>query len=206
MKKFVCAIVSLLCIAAWANEENGDIQLPQPNLKGNVSLKSAFKERRTSRTFSRKDLSALDISNLLWAANGVNRDNGKLTIPAARGIYTIELYVALSDGVYKHNRETNVLQKVVSKDLRSASDSRKMGAQAPVVVVMVADQSKFGEKGAHYVAMEAGAIMQNLYLYCAGYKLGTVVCGSFDKNVWAKELKLPADKYVILTQVVGCMR
>ena len=88
--------------------------------------------------------------------------------------------------------------------MRADSDSRKMGAKAPVVLVMVADSDAFDGKGERYIAMEAGAIMQNLYLYCAAYDLNTVVCASFNKDVWAKELKLPKNKYVILTQIVGC--
>ena len=112
--------------------------------------------------------------------------------------------MALADGVYYHNLHANTLKKITNKDMRAESDSRKMGAKAPVVIVMVADGSAFDGKGERFIAMEAGAIMQNLYLYCAAYDLNTVVCGSFNKDVWAKELKLPQNKYVILTQIVGC--
>ena len=181
-----------------------DIKLPMHNLKDNVSLKTALEKRKTSRVFSRENLSELDISNLLWAGYGINRSNGKRTVPVARGIYAVELYVALADGVYYHNLHANTLKKITDKDMRAESDGRKMGAKAPVVIVMVADGSAFDGKGERFIAMEAGAIMQNLYLYCAAYDLNTVVCGSFNKDVWAKELKLPQNKYVILTQIVGC--
>ncbi|MBO5924223.1 MAG: nitroreductase family protein [Lentisphaeria bacterium] len=207
MKKILCGFIAGVCVltAVDAAAENV-IKLPTPNLKSNVSLKSALEKRKTSRTFSNKALSELDLSNLLWAAYGQNRPNGKRTVPVARGIYAIEMYVALSDGVYKHELGDNVLKKVTSQDMRAESDSRKMGAKAPVVLVMVADGDAFNGKGSHYIAMEAGAIMQNIYLYCAGYNLNTVVCGSFKPQIWAKALKLPANKYVILTQVVGCPR
>ena len=207
MKKLLCGFIAGACAVCAVNAMAEDeIKLPAPNLKSNVSLKSAFEKRKTSRTFSNNSLSELDLSNLLWAAYGQNRPNGKRTVPAARGIYAVEMYAALADGVYKHDLADNVLKKVTSQDMRGASDGRKMGAKAPVVLVMVADKDAFKGKGDIYIAMEAGAIMQNIYLYCAGYNPNTVVCGSFNPAEWAKALKLPANKYVILTQVVGCSR
>ena len=201
--RFLLAVI-LLTAAAMLPAAN-EIKLPTPNLPGKTSLKTALEKRCTKRTFSSAALSELDISNLLWAAYGVNRPDGKRTIPAARGINAVEMYVALPEGVYKHNVAENILTKISDTDMRSYSDGRKMGVKAPLVLVMVADRDAFDGNEA-YPAFEAGAIMQNIYLYCAAAGFNTVVCGSFDKNVWQKELKLPASKYVILTQVVGCKR
>ena len=207
MKKLLCGFIAGVCAFSSVNVlADDEIKLPTPNLKDNVSLKTALEKRKTTRVFSNKALSELDLSNLLWAAYGENRPNGKRTVPVARGIYAIEMYVALADGVYKHDLGDNALEKVSSKDMRGASDGRKMGAKAPVVLVMVADKDVFDGKAPQYIAMEAGAIMQNIYLFCAAYNFNTVVCGSFNPQEWAKELKLPANKYVILTQVVGCPR
>ena len=206
MKKLLCGSLALVCAGLFAAEKTDEIPLPTPNLKTNVSLKFALDKRRTSRTFAPHALSELDISNLLWAAYGSNRADGKRTVPAAMGIYSISIYAALPDGVYQHLHGDNILKKISSEDVRSFSDSRKMGAKAPVVLIMVADKEAFGEKGGKYEAIEAGAIMQNIYLYCAGNGLNTVVCGSFDGEKLSKALKLPASKYVILTQVVGCGR
>ncbi len=205
MKKLLCSMLAISCclVGNYAAADD-EIKLPMHNLKDNVSLKTALEKRKTSRVFNRENLSTLDISNLLWAGYGINRTNGKRTVPVARGIYAVEMYVALPDGVYYHNLLDNSLKKITDKDMRADSDSRKMGAKAPVVLVMVADSDAFDGKGERYIAMEAGAIMQNLYLYCAAYDLNTVVCASFNKDVWAKELKLPKNKYVILTQIVGC--
>ena len=205
MKKLLCSMLAISCclVGNYAAADD-EIKLPMHNLKDNVSLKTALEKRKTSRVFNRENLSTLDISNLLWAGYGINRTNGKRTVPVARGIYAVEMYVALPDGVYYHNLLDNSLKKITDKDMRADSDGRKMGAKAPVVLVMVADSDAFDGKGERYIAMEAGAIMQNLYLYCAAYDLNTVVCASFNKDVWAKELKLPKNKYVILTQIVGC--
>ena len=203
MKKLFCGSIIMACCALAAGD-NSVIQLPTPNLNAAVSLKTALEKRQTVRVFSDKKLSELEISNLLWSAYGANRPDGKRTVPAARGIYSVELYVAMSDGLYKHNHAEHSLQKISSADLRSASDGRKMGMSAPLVVVMVADREAFGEKGQIYTGVEAGAIMQNIYLYCAANNLNTVVCGSFDRVALTGALKLPANKYVILTQVIGC--
>ena len=141
MKKLLCGIIAGVCaVSAFSAAAENEIKLPTPNLKNSVTLKTALEKRKTSRTFSNKALSELDLSNLLWAAYGQNRPNGKRTVPVARGIYAIEMYVALSDGVYKHELGDNVLKKVTAQDMRAESDGRKMGAKAPVVLIMVADK------------------------------------------------------------------
>lgn len=206
MKKMICFLIAAISLGTISGVSANTIKLPTPNLPGKTSLKTALEKRCTKRTFSSRALSELDISNLLWAAYGINRPNGKRTVPVARGIYAIEMYVALSDGVYYHQLGDNILKKVTSADMRADSDSRKMGAKAPLVLVMVADKNAFDGKGDHYIAMEAGAIMQNIYLFCAANNFNTVVCGSFKRDLWAKALKLPANKYVILTQIVGNRR
>ena len=180
------------------------VKLPAPALN-DVTLKQALQQRKTSRSFSDTALSEQEIANLLWAAAGVNRANGKFVIPGARARYAISLYVARADGVWKFDSKANTLAKVSALDLRAESDGRKMGASAPVVVVMVADEKVFGKSqhGMDYTAIEAGAIMQDLYLYCAAADLNTVVCGSFKNEPWKKALSLPDHQRVILTQVVG---
>ena len=204
MKKLLLGILAMCSVGVYAAEENNNIELPSHNLKNTVTLKTALEKRRTARNFVPRALSELEISNLLWAAYGDNRPNGKRTVPAAMGIYSVELYVALPDGAYWHNRGENVLKKICSQDLRTFSDSRKMGVKAPLVIIMVVDKDALGSRGERFAAVEAGAIMQNIYLYCAAYNFNTVACGSFNSSELAKALKLPANKYVFLTQVVGC--
>ncbi len=205
MKKLF-GILSLLLVSCVCWAESEEFLLPTPNLKNDATLKSALERRSTNRNFSIRALSELEIANLLWAAYGENRPDGKRTVPAAMGIYAIEIFVALPDGVYSHDRGNNSLRKISSEDIRAASDGRKMGAYAPLVLIMVADKEAFGEKGERFAAMEAGAIMQNIYLFCAGYNFNTVACGSFDNETITRELKLPANKYVMITQIVGCPR
>ena len=205
MKKILSAACVVMCLGVFAAEQSSDIDLPEPNLNKQATFRKALEKRRTTRAFSNRALSVLDISNLLWAAYGDNRPNGKRTVPAAMGLYNVTLYVALQDGLYWHNRNDNVLKKIASEDVRMYSDGRKMGARAPMVIIMVAEKDKSGRRGDQYTAVEAGAIMQNIYLYCSAYDLGTVVCGSFNNEKLSDALKLPANKYIIMTQVVGCL-
>ena len=206
MRKILLSFVSVVFASLIINGENIRVQLPVPNLPAGADFKKALENRRTSREFASKNLSEQDLSNLLWAAYGINREDNKRTVPAARGIYSIELFVALADGVYKHNITDNRLEKISNEDVRKASDGRQMGTQAPLVLIMVGNRNAFGVAGERFSAVEAGAIMQNLYLYCAAYNLNTVVCGSFDNSLLAKVLRLPDNKYVLLTQIVGFPR
>ena len=205
LKKFLSAALMLTVCASFAADANV-IQLPKPEIKSEMTLKEALMMRRTSRDFAGSPFSVQDISNLLWCANGINRANGKRTIPAARGIYAISLYVLTEKGAFKHDLKTNTLHRISAEDLRYTSDGRKMGAKAPLVVVLAAKANAFGkfnQAAAGYIGVEAGAVIQNIYLYCAAANMNTVVCGSFDRKVLPKALKLAKNEYVVLTQVVG---
>ncbi len=210
MKKTVLTVLGVMSagmLLAGGESKLAAIALPAPAL-GAATLKTALENRRTTRQFSTKPLPQQELSNLLWAADGVNRPDGKLVVPAARGLYAIVLYVALPEGVYRYDRARNTLHPVSDKDIRAMSDGRKMGTNAPVVVISVADDNVFGRepRGLGYTGMEAGAIMQNLYLYCAAAGLNTVVCGSFNQAEIDRALQLPENHRVILTQVVGYPR
>ena len=192
LKKFLSAAVVFAAATAFAADANV-IQLPKPAVTSNMTLKEALQLRQTNRNFAARPFTARQISDLLWCANGINRANGKRTTPAARGIYAVSLYVLTEKGAFKH-------------DFRWTSDGRKMGSKAPLVVVMVANGTAFGklnQASAAYIGVEAGAIMQNIYLYCAAAKMNTVVCGSFNRKVLPKALKLAKNEYIVLTQVVG---
>ena len=205
LKKFLSAAVVFAAATAFAADANV-IQLPKPAVTSNMTLKEALQLRQTNRNFAARPFTARQISDLLWCANGINRANGKRTTPAARGIYAVSLYVLTEKGAFKHDLQNNVLHRVSAEDLRWTSDGRKMGSKAPLVVVMVANGTAFGklnQASATYIGVEAGAIMQNIYLYCAAAKMNTVVCGSFNRKVLPKALKLAKNEYIVLTQVVG---
>ena len=154
------------------------------------------------------------LSNLLWAACGINRpDSGKRTAPSARNWQEIDVYVAMKEGLYLYNAKTHTIEPVLKRDLRKNTTtflqpSRIQVANAPVQLIYVADYSKMGfgadeEDKIIYSAADAGTIAQNVYLYCASEGLATGVRGMVDKDALAKEMKLSDKQKIVLVQAVG---
>lgn len=210
MKHLLPLFVLPLCIF-FANVCRGEtITLPQPSFKlsGNTGLFETLGKRQSNRTFSDVPLSNMQLSELLWCAYGSNRPNGKRTIAAALGKYTISIYVLTKDGIFRHDRAGNTLSKVSAKDMRKFAEGRgTMGPAAGAVFLLVADNDVFksmpAEKANLLIGYEAGSICQDIYLYCAAAGLNTVCCGSLDAKALAAELKLPASQSPILTMIVG---
>jgi SagB-type dehydrogenase family enzyme len=168
-----------------------------------------LKERQSTREFSPEKLPLQVLSNVLWAAFGVNRpSSGGRTAPSARNWQEIDLYVATSDGVYRFDAKAPALQIIRDQDIRELTGKQSWVTQAPVNLVYVADRSRMGadthpaEKD-FYAAADTGFISQNVYLYCASEGLATVVRGAIDKRALAKALQLRTDQVIILAQSVG---
>jgi SagB-type dehydrogenase family enzyme len=206
----VLAIV-LVCPAAMDSNEPAaelkEIKLVAPQTEGGMPLMQALKERRTQRAFSPEQLPEQVMSNLLWAACGVNRPDGKRTAPTAMNKQEIDVYVAMKEGLYLYDAGSHSLKPVLKKDLREATGKQSFVADAPVNLVFVADYSKMGggpdEMKDFYAATDTGFVSQNAYLYCASEGLATVVRGYVDKEMLAKQMQLRSDQRVILAQTVG---
>lgn len=189
-----------------AKKTETNIKLPAPSKKGGMPLYEALNKRQTNREFSNKALSLQQLSDILWCANGVNREDGKRTAPSARNAQEIDIYVFNAAGVYLYDAKANVLICVDSKDLRPEMTTQgKMVGTAPVTLLFVANYAKMGafDDAARefYGATDAGFVSQNVYLYCAANGLNTVVMGAIDREKIAKLLKL--DGKAILAQPVG---
>ena len=184
------------------------IQLPAPQKEIGKPLMQALSMRQSSRSFDSKPLPLQEISNLLWAADGVNRpEAGKRTAPSAMNWQEVDLYVAIAEGVFLYDATANVLKPVAGKDLRSATGTQGFVAGAPLNLVYVADLSRVS-KGSDedrnlYTAADAGFIAENVYLYCASQGLAAVVRGSVDRTALAAAFKLRPDQKIILAQTVG---
>ncbi len=177
-----------------------DIKLNAPNKKSGKPLMQALSERKSSRNFIDKDLSVDILSNLLWAANGFNREN-KRTAPTANDKQEIELYVALKSGVYLYDAKNSVLKLIKSGDHRKSTGSQNFVANASVNIILVADMDKASSK--EYAYTDCGFVAQNIYLFAASEGLGAVSRGWYDKDVLIELLNLPSHKQVLLTQSVG---
>ena len=195
--------------SCFANEQNKSevITLSKPELKSGKLLMQALKDRKTTRSFSTKELPESVMSNLLWAGFGVNRKDGKHTAPSAVNAQNIIIYVAMKKGVYKYVPEKFQLLPVLGEDIRKDIGSQEFLQKAPLVLLYVADFSYLKnmnkEDRMFYSAINTGYISQNIYLYCASVKLATVAVGWVKRDAASKLLKLNKNQEVILIQPVG---
>jgi len=177
-----------------------DIQLSAPDKKGGKPLMQALSERKSAREFQEKELPDEVLSNLLWAANGFNRED-KRTAPTANNRQELELYLVMKSGIYFYNAREHRLALVKKGDYRKSAGTQTYVANAPVNILFVSDSGK--ASGKNYAYTDCGFVSQNIYLFCASEGLATVVRGSYDKKVLEELLQLPANQEVLLTQTVG---
>lgn len=216
MKKLFLAVVLAALILPVMAQKNKDeakvaskpteIKLPKPERKGGMPLYEALNNRMTQRKFADTPLDEQQLSNLLWCAGGVNREDGKLTSPTARNAQEIDIYVFIDKGVFLYVPKENVLKEILPEDHRmEISERSKMPAEAPVTLLFYANYDKmegFDETAREfYGATDAGFVSQNVYLYCAANKLSTVVMGAINRDL-LNEL-IPGDGKAILAQPVG---
>jgi len=176
------------------------IQLPKPEITGGMPLMQALNARKTTRAFMDKPLPMQTLSNLLWAAFGVNRTRGVMpglgrTAPSAHNSQDITLDVVLADGVYVYDAEQNLLRPVMAGDLRGAINPAP-AAHAAVTIVYVAPAND------DYAQVDAGFIGQNVYLFAASEGMNAWFYAVRAQDV-AKKLGLGADHSVLYAQSVG---
>jgi SagB-type dehydrogenase family enzyme len=182
------------------------IKLLAPEKTGGMPLMEALNKRHSSRNISSKKITDQELSNLLWAAFGINRDDsGKRTAPTANDSRAMDVYVIMENGTYKYRADDHSLDMVTEKDLRNFAGKQDFVYTAPVNLVYVADYSKLkeGSDKEIYSGAHAGFISENVYLYCTSAGLGTVVRAWVDKEVLAKEMGLKESQKIILAQTVG---
>lgn len=183
------------------------VELPRPQTDIGRPLMRVLGDRSSSRAFSPEKLPAQVVSNLLWAAFGVNRpDSGKRTAPSAMNWQETDIYVATADGVFVYEAKAHQLIPVLRGDVRAQTGTQPYVKDAPLNLVYVADLAKTGSSSAErdmYVAADTGFIAQNVYLFCASEGLATVVRGSIERPALSKILRLRPDQRIILAQTVG---
>lgn len=197
----------LLCGSKYAGGLM-DIDLPQPRTTGGRPLMEVLRDRQSSRRFSPEDIPAQTLSNLLWAAWGVNRpESGKRTAPSAVNWQEIDIYVATASGLYLYDAVKNSLTHVLDEDIRGLTGRQDFVRDAPVNLIFVADYVRMGRASMQdkdfYAAADAGFISQNVYLFCASEGLATVVRGALDRDKLAGRMKLTASQKIVLAQTVG---
>jgi nitroreductase len=207
LTKFALGMMGKLRPKPAQGEASPKILLPTPVKEGGMPLMTALSRRHSAREFAREQLPLPMLSNLLWAAYGVNRSDGGRTAPSALNAQEIDVYVALPSGAYLYHATANVLQLVAASDLRRVTGYQDFVDDAPLDLVFVADHSRMklvpvGQRE-RFASAAAGAISQNLYLFAAGNGLSTVIRAWIDREAIADALGLSHDQQVLLSQTVG---
>ena len=209
MKK-VLAVALVICFLSSIVYAEGIkyIQLPSPQTDDGKTLMQALRDRKSVREFSSKELSLQVISDMLWAANGINRpDSEHRTAPSAMNMQEIDIYVAKADGLYLFEPKKNLLIPILAEDIRAITGKQSFVKDAPVNLIYVANLSKMKNMSTSnmdfYAATDTGFVSENVYLFCASRGLATVVRGLIDKKALTKAMKLRSDQKIILAQTVG---
>ena len=167
----------------------------------------ALKERQSGREFSSRKLSPETLSSLLWAAWGINRPDGHRTAPSARNLQDIDVYVAMSDGLYLYEAKDHQLRKILNEDIRAATGNQDYVKNAALNLIYVSDLARLKVPdpmaAEFYTGAHTGFIAQNVYLFCASEGLSAVVRGNINREALAKKMKLREDQKITLAQSVG---
>jgi len=204
MKTITATAMITSAILAFA----GDITLPEPAKSGGMPLADALNARQSQRAFADTGFTPQVLSDLLWAANGVNRPDGRRTAPTARNRGEIDVYALTEDGAFLFNPAGHTLTQVNTNDLRAVSGFQGFVHNAPVVLVMVVNRAKQGSGAGdrisdRYAAMDTGYVSQNIYLFAAANGMSSVALGTLDAKSLHTSLKLGENDEALLAQPVG---
>ena len=202
---------------ATASEEPSIVKLPQPKYDSQFSLEKAVLKRRSIRSYAGKALALDDISQLLWAAQGITYASSLRTAPSAGATYPLQIYLVagsvtdLSPGIYKYDNQAHALTLLANGDQREELAEAALGqswvveSAMSIVITAVYERTtrRYGERGERYVHMEAGHVSQNIYLQAAALGLGTVAVGAFDDASVIRLLRLLPSEEPLYIMPVG---
>lgn len=190
MRQSLLLMMMFMFISCSSAQELTSIKLNAPDLTRGDGVMKALSNRKSTREFSDKALSLQDLSNLVWAANGINRpDEGKKTAPSSQNRQDIKVYVCKAEGNYLYNAVNSTLDFISEGDVRPL--------KAPVCLILVSDTNE------SWGAIDGGIVSQNISLFCAGMGLATVPRAQMDKEQLTKALKLTGTQTLILNHPVG---
>jgi nitroreductase len=185
-------------------------KLPPPRASGGKPLIDALKLRRSIREYADRPLPPQVLSDLLWAAFGINRPSGDRTAPYWRHVMVIDVYAAMEDGVWLYEPKTHALLPHLPDDIRPATGLQDFVGTAPLNLVYVAHGERMQDISAEerrlYASVDTGFIGQNVYLFCASEGLATVFRGAVDYDKLGHTMKLGEGQFVTFAQTVGYPR
>ena len=203
-KLFILAIMTLLSMSTMAQNVQ---QLPTPKFdkkSNSVSLVETLQRRESVREYSAEAITDQELSNILWAACGINRpDSKRLTSPTAMNAQDIIVYVCRADGAWRYDALQNSLTRITELDLRKAIGGRQeFAVNAPVCLLLVSDISKL-RGNREFGAMDAGYVSENIYLVCAAMGLKTVARAMMERDALVRELGLNDSQIPMLNHPIG---
>ncbi|MDL2290447.1 SagB/ThcOx family dehydrogenase [Paludibacteraceae bacterium OttesenSCG-928-F17] len=187
------------------------INLLLPVTTGGDALMATMQNRKTDREFLETNLSHKHLSEILWAANGVNRaENGKRTVPSAMAMYPLDTYAVLANGIYLYDPQKHELNPVIEGDYRELAGLQPFVKNAPLNLVFIANYNRYNgdrkipeDKRLYLAALDAGHCTQNVYLYCASEGLKTVVRAGAQEKALLELLGLDENYQFVVAQTVG---
>ena len=217
---FSCSCFQPACVATLTpsqTEEDSIMNLPEPRYDSDISIEQSLLQRRSIRSYTDEPLTLQELSQLLWAAQGITDSRGFRTAPSAGALYPLELYVVVGDvaelpiGVYRYQPDKHQLHKTMDGDKRTELAEvaiwQDFIAEGAAVIVFTAvyqrTTRKYDDRGIRYVHIEVGHAAQNLCLQATAMDLGTVPIGAFYDEEVAKLLNLPENEQPLYIIPVG---
>ena len=213
MKKFFLILAVMIVMSTTSYAAQNEIILPTVEVNSNeLSVTNALQQRMSNRNFVDKDLTTAQMAKILWAANGINRENGKRVNPAALGVYSVEVYAVTREGIYFYDDAEHTLKLVAEGDYRSITTTgQSFVGNAAVNLVYVETPDVWTnakmipprDAQISFANVIAGAMVQSVALIAETEGLGNCVRGSINRAEFAKIARIPDEKNILLAQSVG---
>ena len=203
----IFTLAAFLCAFSIQAQELKVIKLNAPDKTRGAAIMKALNDRQSVREYATDKIRPQDLSDLFWAANGINRPDGRRTAPSCRNFQDVEIYAVLPEGVYIYDAQEHALNPVSAGDYRSAvAAGQDFAKEAPLSIVLVADMTKYGDMSENsklMAAIDVGIVCQNINVACAGLGLATVPRGSMDQATLNTALKLKDNHLLLMNNPVG---
>ncbi len=208
LTKMAMGLMGQLKARPARGESSQNLALPPPASDGGMPLMQALWQRQSQREFGTQPLADAVLGGLLWAAAGVNRPSlGGRTAPSAMNSQEVDDFVALPAGLYLYDPAAHALRLEAPSDVRGVTGYQDFTDEAALDLVFVADHRRMplvpAAQREAYAFAAAGAMAQNVYLYCASQGLATVIRAWIDRQALGRAMELGADQQVLLAQTVG---
>jgi Nitroreductase len=204
---FMVLVVCMSCLAAYAQQLQ-EIKLNDPDKGRGTAVIKALSDRVSVREFNEKALDIQDLSDLLWAANGINRPDGRRTAPTASNKQEIDVYAILPEGAYLYDAEAHSLKPIEKGDFRAlVAGPQEFAQSAPISLVIVANLEKLGdatlEQTRLIAAVDVGIVCQNINIFCSAVGFANVPRATMNKAELQKVLKLSETQIPLMNNPLG---